>query len=118
MPLDKWPGASPVFQTDVVAKTRRSGADVIKLKGGAGFAVGIAVREVVHSIALDRGQVLPVSTLQNGAYTIQDVSLSVPTVVGRKGAGQRIEFDLWPKELRGMQNSARVLSTTLGQIPV
>ena len=42
---------------------RASGAEVIKLKGGAGFAVGMSIREVVHAVALDSRRILPVSSL-------------------------------------------------------
>ena len=45
---------------------RGSGAEVIKLKGGAGFAVGLAIREVVHAVALDQKRILPVSSLVSG----------------------------------------------------
>ena len=58
------------------------GAQLIKLKGGSGFAVGLSIREVVESLILDSRKVLPVSTLQQGLYGVRDVCLSVPTVVG------------------------------------
>jgi L-lactate dehydrogenase len=116
LPAEKWPGMTPAVQQEVFAKTKGSGAEVIKLKGGAGFAVGLAIREVVHAIALDTRRVLPVSTVQSGAYGIRGVSLSVPTVVGRAGAGPRIELDLWPKEKHALQQSAGVLAETLGQL--
>jgi L-lactate dehydrogenase len=113
---EKCAGLTPAVQNEVVGRTRGSGAEVIKLKGGAGFAVGLAIREVVEAIALDRRRLLPVSTVQSGAYGIRNVSLSLPTIVGRRGAGQRVEVDLWPKERHGLQQSARVLAETLGQV--
>jgi L-lactate dehydrogenase len=116
LPAEKWPGMTPAVQNEIVARTRGSGAEVIKLKGGAGFAVGLAIREVVHAIALDQRRVLPVSTLQSGAYGIRNVSLSVPTVIGRGGAGQRVEVELWPKEKHALQQSAQVLGETIGQV--
>ncbi len=116
MALDKWPGAPPAMQNEIATRTRGSGAEVIKLKGGAGFAVGLAIREVVHAIALDQRRVLPVSTVQSGAYGIRGVSLSVPTVVGRDGAGQRVEVELWPKEKHALQQSAGVLAEILERI--
>src|SRR5205823_7760235 len=85
----------------------------IKLKGGAGFAVGLAIREVIHAIALDKRQVLPVSTLMLGAYGLRDVCLSVPTEVGCGGARKHIELALTPKERLGLQNSGRVLRETI-----
>lgn len=116
LPLDRWPGASPTVISAVEKKTRGSGAEVIKKKGGAGFAVGVTIAEVIHSIALDRRRVLPVSALQNGAYGLRDVCISVPTVVGREGALDRIEIDLWPKERTGLQNSANVLKETIAKV--
>ncbi len=55
------------FQSAVFERTRGSGAEVIKKKGGAGWAVAIAIRDVIHSIALDQKRLLPVSSLQQGA---------------------------------------------------
>lgn len=116
LPLDRWPGVSAALLASVDKKTRGSGAEVIKKKGGAGFAVGVAIAEVVHSIALDRRRVLPVSALQTGAYGLRDVAISVPTVVGRAGALERIEVELWPKERTGLQHSASVLRETISKV--
>lgn len=116
LPLDKWPGYTPVVIQEVEKRTRGSGAEVIKKKGGAGFAVGIAIRDVVHSIALDQRRILPVSSLQNGAYGLRDVSISVPTVVGRKGVLGHVEIELWPKEKLGLQASGRVLRETIDKV--
>src|SRR3954468_7895584 len=85
LPLEKYPGWNHRLADELFMRTKGSGAEVIKKKTGAGFAVGIAIRDLVHSIALDQRRVLPVSTVQNGCYDIRDVALSVPTVVGRGG---------------------------------
>ena len=116
LPLDKWPGASPALIQDVEKRTRGSGAEVIKKKTGAGFAVGVSIAEVVHSIALDRRRILPVSTLQTGAYQLRDVCLSVPTVIGREGILGHVEIELWPKERMSLQNSAKVLRETIDKV--
>ena len=116
LPLDKWAGVTPALLQEVEQKTRGSGAEVIKKKGGAGFAVGVAIADVIHSVALDQRRILPVSTLQKGAYGLRDVCLSVPTVVGRNGVEGHIEIELWPKERTGLQNSARVLRETIDKV--
>ncbi len=116
LPLDKYPGVTPTLIAEVEKKTRGSGAEVIKKKGGAGFAVGVSIADVVHSIALDDERVLPVSSLQSGAYGIRDVCLSVPTVVGRSGVKSHIEVDLWSKEKTALVHSASVLKETIAQV--
>ena len=103
-------------QNRLFERTRNSGAEVIRRKGGAGYAVGVSIAEVVHSIALDRGRILPVSTRMTGQYDMRDVCLSIPTAVGRGGAGRTIEVELWPRELAGLQASGKALAETWKQL--
>lgn len=116
LPLEKFPGWNPNLANELFTRTKGSGAEVIKLKGGAGFAVGIAIQEVIESVALDRRRVLPVSTVQQGCYGIRDVALSVPTVVGRPGAVATHEIDLWPKEVQALRKSGQVLRQTVDTV--
>lgn len=116
LPLDKYPGVNSQLIAEVEKKTRGSGAEVIKKKGGAGFAVGVSIADVVHAIALDQRRILPVSSLQSGAYGLRDVAISVPTVVGRKGVLGVVEVDLWPKEKMALQKSGSVLRETIEKV--
>jgi L-lactate dehydrogenase len=116
LPLDKYPGVTPPLIAEIEKKTRGSGAEVIKKKGGAGFAVGVSIADVIHSIALDQRRILPVSSLQNGPYGLRDVAISVPTIVGRKGVLGAVEIELWPKEKIALQNSAGVLRETISKV--
>ena len=116
LPLDKYPGVNSQLIADVEKKTRGSGAEVIKKKGGAGFAVGVSIADVVHAIALDQRRILPVSSLQSGAYGLRDVAISVPTVIGRKGVLGVIEVELWPKEKMALQKSGSVLRETIEKV--
>lgn len=116
LPLEKWPGVTPAVIQEVEKRTRGSGAEVIKKKGGAGFAVGVSIADVIHSVALDQRRILPVSSLQNGCYGLRDVCISVPTVVGKTGVMKQVEIELWPKEKTALQNSARVLRETIDKV--
>lgn len=116
LPLEKFPTVTSQLIAEVEKKTRGSGAEVIKKKGGAGFAVGASIADVIHSIALDQRRILPVSSLQNGLYGLRDVAISVPTVVGRSGVLGCIEIDLWPKEKMALQNSGKVLRETIDKV--
>lgn len=116
MPLEKYPGVTPPLIAEIEKKTRGSGAEVIRKKGGAGFAVGVSIADVVHSMALNDHRIHPVSSLQSGAYGIQNVCLSVPTVIGRAGVLSHIEVDLWTKEKAALINSASVLKDTIAQV--
>lgn len=118
LPLAGLPECSPGFQNAIFERTKGSGAEVIKRKGGAGWAVGIAIRDVVHAVLLNKRALLPVSSLIQGSYDIRDISLSVPSIVGRKGVEKHVEIKLWPKELMGLQASARALKDTASKVKV
>jgi len=116
LPLPGLPECSPGFQNAVFERTKGSGAEVIKRKGGAGWAVAIAIREVIHAVLLDKGSLLPVSSLVQGTYGIDGICLSVPSVVGRRGIQGQKEIKLWPKEQMALQQSARALKETLAKV--
>jgi L-lactate dehydrogenase len=116
LPLVKLPDFGPAVQQRLFDRTRASGAEAIKLKGGAGWAVGLTIAEVVHAIALNQPKVLPISTQLSGEYGIRGTCTSLPTLVDRRGATKRYEIDLWPREIAGIQSGAKSLDATYGQI--
>jgi len=116
LPLAGLPECSPGFQNAIFERTKGSGAEVIKRKGGAGWAVGIAIREVVHAVLLNKKSILPVSSLVQGTYEIRDICLSVPSVVGSRGVESHVNIKLWPKETMALQASARALKETLAKV--
>ena len=116
LPLAGLPDCTPGFQNAIFERTKGSGAEVIKKKGGAGWAVAIAIREVIHAVLLNKRALLPVSSLVQRVYGIDDICLSVPAVVGRKGIEAQHEIKLWPKEQMALQQSARALKETLAKV--
>lgn len=116
LPLTKWPGFTTAKQNEIFKRTQTSGAEVIRLKGGAGWAVAQCIKQVIDAVAGDKRQVLPVSTVQRGAYGIHKTCLSVPTIIGRRGVIARLEVELWPKEVNALKTSAAALEETYGTI--
>ncbi|HSU56278.1 MAG TPA: lactate/malate dehydrogenase family protein [Candidatus Dormibacteraeota bacterium] len=110
------PECTPSLQNAIATRATNSGAEVLKKKGGAGYAVGIAIRDVVHAVLLNKKTLLPVSSLVQGAYDIRDTCLSVPSVVSRKGVEKHVDIKLWPRELMALQHSARALIDTFAKV--
>ncbi|MBQ6534253.1 MAG: lactate/malate dehydrogenase family protein [Opitutales bacterium] len=116
LPMKGFAGVDVNFQNRIFERTRQSGAEVIKRTGGAGYAVGASIARVVRAILLDTREILPVSTLQNGAYGLSDVSISVPTMIGSEGVKKHVELELWPKEEQALKNSAAALRRTIASL--
>jgi L-lactate dehydrogenase len=116
VPLLKHPGCTPAFQQKIFERTKTSGAELIKLKGGAGWAVGLTIAEVIHVIALDQPTILPVSTQLTGEYGIKGTCTSLPTVLSRRGVVKRLELELWPRETAGLVAGAKSLDATYEKV--
>ena len=65
---------------------------------------------------MDSGALLPVSAAQNGKLGISDISLSLPTVVGRPGAVDIYEPAVSDKERELLHKSAESLKATWAQV--
>jgi L-lactate dehydrogenase len=76
----------------------------------------LSTARIIEAILGDQHRVLPVSTLQTGAYGLYDVCLSLPTVVSRTGAGRVLEIPLSQSELMGLQASADTLKNAWASI--
>jgi L-lactate dehydrogenase len=116
VPLQSFPNYEETQVKGIFDFTKKSGAEVIRLKGGAGYAVGLAIKHVVDAIVLDKKAILPVSSLMDGYMGIRDVCFSVPTVVGGMGAEKLVEIALSDVEKAGLIRSAETLKETLKQI--
>ena len=82
---------------------------IIEGKGATNYAVGLAGSRIIEAVLGDEGRVLPVSSLLDGYLGIDDVCLSVPSVVGREGVRERLEIRMSVEELTGLRRSADAL---------
>ncbi len=114
-PISMLPGYSEEIARRAFEATRTAGAEALRLKGGAGYAVGLAVREVVTAILGDTGAVLPVSTLQESGE-LKGVAISRPTRVGRSGWLGYEPFTLSEDEHRALVRSAELLRETIALV--
>jgi L-lactate dehydrogenase len=67
----------------------------------------------VESILRNQYTVLSVSTLVPGYYGVEDVYLSLPSVIGRAGVERVVYLPLSQKETEAFRNSADVVRGVL-----
>lgn len=120
VPLTRWPG---ITGPDGVVTGRLTEADreqiahevitsaykIIAGKGATNYAVGLAGSRIIEAILGDEGRVLPVSSLLRGYCGIDDVCLSVPSIVGLEGVRTQLEVSMSDDELAGLRRSAEAL---------
>ncbi len=101
---------------DIFKQTRDAAYEIIQRKGATFYAIGAGLVRIVEAILRDQRTVLPVSTLIDQYYGIDEVYLSLPTVIDRGGVEALLRLDLSENEIVGLRNSAKVLQTTIEQL--
>ncbi len=92
----------------LVARTRNGGAEIVELMqtGGAFFAPASATSLMVESILLNQSRLLPVATYLQGEYSLNDVVIGVPCLLGSRGIEKILEVSISDEEGVALQTSA------------
>ena len=91
------------------SEVRKAAYKVIDMKGATFYAVAVAARRICEAILRDEHSILTVSSLLSGEYGIEDVCLSLPCVVGRRGLERVIPLKLDAEEELMLRHSADVV---------
>lgn len=92
----------------LVQRTRDGGAEIVGLlkTGGAYYAPGAGVVEMVEAILKDKKKILPCAAYLDGQYGVKGLYVGVPVKLGRAGVEQVIEITLTAEEQAAFQRSA------------
>ncbi len=90
-------------------KTKRAATTIIAAKGSTYYAIAVVINQLVDAILRDTKRVYPVSVPLTGQYGYQDVSISVPCVIGKNGVEKILEVPLSEEEKKMMDESVKIL---------
>jgi len=97
-------------------RTRNAAYDIIQRKRATYYAIGLGLLSVVEAILRDQHTVMTVSSPLRGQYGVNDISISMPTIVGRRGVEKVLDLPLSEAELRAFQASAQTLKERLSEL--
>ncbi|HXP46043.1 MAG TPA: L-lactate dehydrogenase [Terriglobales bacterium] len=108
----------PAAMDEIFRQTRDAAYQIISRKGATFYAVAAGLMRIVEAIVRNQRTVLSVSSLVHDYYGIDDVCLSLPTVVSRSGIEWVLRLNLNEKEVEALQHSAAVLKETREQLAI
>lgn len=97
------------YLDDLFEEVKNAAYKIIELKGRTHFAIGLGLTRIVESIIRDENAILTVSSLVKDYFGVNDVCISVPTIVNRDGIREVLKLPLQEKEVEKFQNSATIL---------
>ncbi|ASR54312.1 L-lactate dehydrogenase [Cellulomonas sp. CW35] len=115
IPLLEWQGIegegplTSAVRDEIAREVVESAYRIIEGKGATNYAVALAGSRIIEAILKDERRVLPVSSLLTGYYGIDDVCLSVPSIVGSPGVLDRLPVPMSVDELSGLRSSAQAV---------
>ena len=95
---------------------RKSGGRVIQRKGATFYAVSMSVCHLCKCLLGSMDTTLTVSTMLHGEYGIDDVCLSLLTIVGSKTAKGKILLPLNDEEVKALYHSSDSLKDVIKSI--
>ena len=103
---------------DIETYVRKSGARVIERKGATFYAISVSVCHIIKCLLGGIDTTMTVSTMMHGEYGIDDVCLSVLSVVAREGAHGKILVPLTDDEIAKLRHSADCLKDIIRQVEI
>lgn len=98
---------------EITEDVKTAAYQIIDRKGYTNYAVALAITRITQAILRDENSILTISSLLDGAYGIEGVYTSVPTVVGRTGSKQNVEVPYSSNEIEALRESAQILKDIL-----
>lgn len=114
VPLGDWPGWDAARRSRLAEEVRTAAYQIIARKGATNHAIGLVTADLLRCVLRDEGRVLTVSRVQEGAAGVSGVALSLPAVVGGRGADRVLEPAMTAEEREQFARSADILGRAAG----
>lgn len=109
-------GITDEIKEAIIQDVKTSGSEIIKKKGATYYAIAVAINTILGSLIKNQNTIRTVSSVINGFYGIDDVALSLPSIVNANGVKAIFDLKLTDEEQVALQSSAKQLKSVLEQV--
>lgn len=100
-------------QENIAERVKNSAYEIIAKKRATYYGVAMAVKRICEAIIRDEKSILPISSMMHGEFGIDDVVLSMPSIVGANGLETKVPISLSDEEKVNLKKSADTLRSIL-----
>lgn len=98
---------------EIFEKVKNAAYQIIQAKGATNYSIALALVKITKSILRNENSILPVSTLITDYCGINDVCISIPSIVNINGVEQYLKLDLTEQEQELFKHSANTLKNII-----
>jgi L-lactate dehydrogenase len=103
---------------EIFDKVKKSAYAIIDKKGATYYAIALALEKIVDTVIRNNNSILPVSTLIDDYYEINDVCLGIPAMVNNKGIDRILKIKLSEEEQNNLKQSAKALKGVIKKVKI
>ena len=93
----------------IAEKVKSSAYEIISKKQATYYGIAMSVKRICECIVRNERSILPVSAMMHGEYGIEDITLSMPAIVGIGGVETHVPIALSEEEAEKLVESAKKL---------
>ena len=93
----------------IAEKVKNSAYEIISKKQATYYGIAMSVKRICECIVRNERSILPVSAMMHGEYGIEDITLSMPAIVGIGGVETHVPIALSEEEADKLVESAKKL---------
>ena len=94
---------------EIAEKVKNSAYEIISKKQATYYGIAMSVKRICECIVRNERSILPVSAMMHGEYGIEDITLSMPAIVGIGGVETHVPIALSEEEAEKLVESAKKL---------
>ena len=111
--LRDWKGWRRSYEAEIAEEVRKAAYEIIKRKGATNHAIGLVTAALLQRLLRGENRILNLSTVISGAYGLQDLAISLPSLVTRNGIKEILEVEMSPEERDRFFQSAEVITKAI-----
>lgn len=100
----------------IIERTKSSGAEIVRLKGGTVYAPAVVIAGMAEAIIRDRKRVMGISVYLEGEYGIEGIAIGVPCILGANGIERIIQLELDRKTGSELAEAAETIRETVAKL--
>ncbi len=100
----------------LLESVKQAGFEIFKRKQNTTHGIAASVFRIIQAIMINERSVLPVGSMMQGDYGLNDVVLSLPTIVGSNGAESILQHPFSEEEQQTLQDIASSLKSVVAQV--
>lgn len=114
--LRDWKGWKTEYEKDISERVRTAAYEIIKRKGATNHAIGLVTATLLKWLLRGERRIINLSTVISGPYGLEDIAISLPSMVSDKGVIDVLELRMKDTELEDLLKSAEIIKKAINSV--